>query len=65
MYRCFMDVGIDFLEEMLSPFDNFLSFGADVFIQDPEHRRMVVDIYRFVHLTFIAVKYTLADLNVS
>lgn len=45
MYKSFKSDGVDFLSEMLSTFDNVISFGGDVFRQNPEYRGMLLDIF--------------------
>ncbi|KAI9281483.1 armadillo-type protein [Sporodiniella umbellata] len=44
IYRAFKDSGIDYMEEMLPPLDNYISYGKDVFIQNSQVQHMMFDI---------------------
>ncbi|QRV92799.1 importin beta N-terminal domain [Ceratobasidium sp. AG-Ba] len=45
MYKSFKGPSVDYLEEMLATLDNFICFGKDVFVQRPDYRGMVLDIF--------------------
>ncbi|KAI9256941.1 putative nonsense-mediated mRNA decay protein [Sporodiniella umbellata] len=44
IYGAFKDSGIDYMEEMLSPLENYISYGNDVFRQNAQVQHMVFDI---------------------
>lgn len=44
IYHAFKDSGIDYMEEMLPPLDNYISYGKDVFIQNSQVQHMMFDI---------------------
>ncbi|EEB90867.1 hypothetical protein MPER_10870, partial [Moniliophthora perniciosa FA553] len=44
-YRLFKSDAVDFLEEMLAPLDNFVSYGNDVIKTRSDYKQMLVDIY--------------------
>lgn len=44
IYGAFKDSGIDYMEEMLPPLDNYISYGKDVFISNEHVQRMMFDI---------------------
>ncbi|KAG0768001.1 hypothetical protein G6F57_006285 [Rhizopus arrhizus] len=44
IYGAFKDSGIDYMEEMLPPLDNYISYGKDVFIQNSQVQHMMFDI---------------------
>ncbi|KAG9122758.1 hypothetical protein FRC07_000720 [Ceratobasidium sp. 392] len=44
-YNAFKGPAVDYLEEMLASLDNFICFGKDVFIQRPDYRSMILDIF--------------------
>ncbi|KAK7054442.1 Nonsense-mediated mRNA decay protein 5 [Paramarasmius palmivorus] len=45
-YRLFKSDAVDFLEEMLAPLDNFVSYGHEVIKNRPDYKQMLVDIYQ-------------------
>jgi hypothetical protein len=44
IYECFKDCGIDYMDEMLPPLDNYISYGRDVFVGNENVQRMMFDI---------------------
>ncbi|KAG8955960.1 hypothetical protein FRC04_006408 [Tulasnella sp. 424] len=44
-YDLFKGPALDYLDEMLPPLCNFLMFGKEAFIQNPEYIRMALDIF--------------------
>ncbi|KAI8969324.1 armadillo-type protein [Mycotypha africana] len=44
IYKAFKDSGIDYMEEMLPPLDNYISYGKDVFVANEQVQRMMFDI---------------------
>lgn len=44
IYECFKDCGIDYMDEMLPPLDNYISYGRDVFVANENVQRMMFDI---------------------
>ncbi|KAI9486221.1 MAG: armadillo-type protein [Benjaminiella poitrasii] len=44
IYGAFKDSGIDYMEEMLPPLDNYISYGKDVFVSNEHVQRMMYDI---------------------
>ncbi|KAJ8079910.1 Nonsense-mediated mRNA decay protein 5 [Marasmius tenuissimus] len=44
-YALFKSDAVDFLEEMLAPLDNFVSYGHEVIRTRSEYKQMLVDIY--------------------
>ncbi len=44
LYKCFKNGGMDFIDEMLPPLDNYVSFGGDVFHQTPQYLAAIIDI---------------------
>ncbi|KAL0569124.1 Nonsense-mediated mRNA decay protein 5 [Marasmius crinis-equi] len=44
-YKLFKSDAVDFLEEMLAPLDNFVSYGHEVIRNRPDYKQMLVDIY--------------------
>ncbi|ORX79697.1 ARM repeat-containing protein [Basidiobolus meristosporus CBS 931.73] len=44
IYHSFKDSGIDFMEEMLPSLDNFISYGKEVFMSNPDAQHKVFDI---------------------
>ncbi len=45
MHASFMDWAADYLENMISTMDNFVSFGADVFRTNDRYRSMLAEIF--------------------
>lgn len=44
IYKAFKDSGIDYMDEMLPPLDNYISYGRDVFVSNENIQRMTFDI---------------------
>lgn len=44
IYKAFKDSGIDYMDEMLPPLDNYISYGKDVFVTNENIQRMTFDI---------------------
>ncbi|KAI7906287.1 armadillo-type protein [Cokeromyces recurvatus] len=44
IYAAFKDSGIDYMEEMLPPLDNYISYGKDVFVSNEHVQHMMFDI---------------------
>ncbi|KAI9304897.1 armadillo-type protein [Cunninghamella echinulata] len=44
IYESFKDCGIDYMDEMLPPLDNYISYGRDVFVTNENIQRMMFDI---------------------
>ncbi|KAI8359819.1 armadillo-type protein [Blakeslea trispora] len=44
IYAAFKDSGIDYMEEMLPPLDNYISYGKDVFVSNEHVQRLMFDI---------------------
>lgn len=44
IYKAFKDSGIDYMDEMLPPLDNYISYGRDVFVSNEQIQHMVYDI---------------------
>ncbi|CEP15700.1 hypothetical protein [Parasitella parasitica] len=44
IYAAFKDSGIDYMEEMLPPLDNYISYGKDVFVSNEQVQGMMFDI---------------------
>ncbi|KAI8394007.1 armadillo-type protein [Radiomyces spectabilis] len=44
IYRAFKTSGIDYIEEMLPPLDNYISYGRDIFVADQNIQTMMFDI---------------------
>ncbi|KAI8100099.1 armadillo-type protein [Halteromyces radiatus] len=44
IYESFKDCGIDYMDEMLPPLDNYISYGRDVFVSNENIQRMMFDI---------------------
>ncbi|KAG7087929.1 hypothetical protein E1B28_011975 [Marasmius oreades] len=44
-YKLFKSDAVDFLEEMLAPLDNFVSYGSEVIKTRADYKQMLVDIY--------------------
>jgi hypothetical protein len=44
IYKAFKDSGIDYMEEMLPPLDNYISYGKDVFTSNEQVQQMMFDI---------------------
>ncbi|KAL0098010.1 armadillo-type protein [Phycomyces blakesleeanus] len=44
IYKAFKDSGIDFMDEMLAPLDNYISYGNSVFITNEGVQHMMIDI---------------------
>lgn len=44
IYKAFKNSGIDYMDEMLPPLDNYISYGRDVFISNENIQRMIFDI---------------------
>ncbi|KAI8335415.1 armadillo-type protein [Chlamydoabsidia padenii] len=44
IYESFKDCGIDYMDEMLPPLDNYISYGRDVFVTNENVQRMMFDI---------------------
>lgn len=44
IYESFKDCGIDYMDEMLPPLDNYISYGRDVFVANENVQRMMFDI---------------------
>jgi hypothetical protein len=43
IYQTFKQDALEYLEEMLPSLDNYIAYGKDVFIQDPQHQNLIVD----------------------
>ncbi|CAG8569447.1 9240_t:CDS:10 [Ambispora leptoticha] len=48
IYQTFKTSGIDYLEEMLPPLDNYISYGTEVFVQNPNLQAKIYDIIETV-----------------
>ncbi|CAG8526480.1 11131_t:CDS:10 [Ambispora gerdemannii] len=48
IYQTFKTSGIDYLEEMLPALDNYISYGAEVFVKTPDLQGMIYDIVETV-----------------
>jgi len=44
-YKGFKSDAVDFLDEMLPSLDNYISYGTDAFITQPNYRQMILDMY--------------------
>ncbi|SAM02255.1 hypothetical protein [Absidia glauca] len=44
IYESFKDSGLDYMDEMLPPLDNYISYGRDVFVTNENVQRMMFDI---------------------
>ncbi|KAF7728772.1 hypothetical protein EC973_005610 [Apophysomyces ossiformis] len=48
IYKAFKESGIDYMDEMLPPLDNYISYGRDVFVSNENIQRMMFDIIETV-----------------
>jgi hypothetical protein len=43
IYQTFKQDALEYLEEMLPSLDNYIAYGKEVFVQEPQHQNLIVD----------------------